>query len=147
AEWVREAAGAALAQRQAEQERVSAEAHAAAQARLEARIAAGFDPDDSLIVKLRARLDLRSVLTSYGYEQSGTKYRHRNSQSGQFGADIKVIGGIERVYSHNAGDPLHRDNLPDYCGGVTALDAFDVVTILEFGGDRDRALRELAECF
>ena len=30
---------------------------------------------------------------------------------------------------------------------VTALDVFDVVTILDFGGDRTRALRELAERF
>ncbi len=34
-----------------------------------------------------------------------------------------------------------------WCGGVTALDVFDVVTILDFGGDRTLALRELAHRF
>ena len=133
--------------RRAEEERVAAEAHAAAQARLEARIAGGFDPTDSLIEKLRQRFDLASVLTAHGYDRQGKKFRHPNSQSGSYGADIKVFGGIERVFSHNATDPLHRDNLPAWCGGVTALDVVDVVTILDFGGDRTRALRELAERF
>jgi hypothetical protein len=135
------------AERQAEQDRMAAEAHAAAQARIEARIAAGFDPGDSLIDKLRQRLDLRSVLLAHDYAQQGSKHRHPNSQSGSFGADIKSFGGIERIYSHNGNDPLHRDNLPDWCGSVTALDAVDVVTILDFGGDRLAALRHLANRF
>jgi hypothetical protein len=140
-------AGALLAQRQAEEERVAAEAHAAAQERLEARIAAGFDPSDSLIERLRQRFDLASVLVSHGYDRQGTKFRHPNSQSGSFGADIKVLGGIERIYSHNGTDLLHRDNLPAWCDGVTALDVMDVLIVLDFGGDRTRALRELAERF
>ena len=61
--------------------------------------------------------------------------------------DIKSFGGIERVYSHNGTDPLHADNLPAWCGSVTALDVVDVVTILDFGSDRLRALRELAVRF
>ena len=140
-------AGDLLAERQAEQDRIAAEAHAAAQERLEARIAAGFDPSDSLIEKLRQRFDLASVLAAHRYDRQGTKFRHPNSQSGSYGADIKVLGGIERIYSHNGTDLLHRDNLPEWCGGVTALDVVDVVTILDFGGDRTRALRELAERF
>jgi hypothetical protein len=50
------------------------------------------------------------------------------------------------VYSHNAGDPLHHSNLPAWCT-VTAIDAFDATVILDYGGDRTRALRELAERF
>lgn len=153
---MREKAGALLAERQAEQDRIAAEAHAEAQARLQARIAAGFDPDDSLIEKLRGRFDLAAVLRAHGYDSSvqdtGTKrtnikYRHPNSSSGSFGADIKTYGGIERIYSHNGTDPLHHDNLPPWCGSVTALDVIDVVTILDFSGDRTRALRELAQRF
>jgi hypothetical protein len=146
AAWLREAAGALLATRQAEQATVAAEAHAAAQRRLEARIAAGFNSDDSLIEKLRSRLDLAAVLAAHSYDRQGTKFRHPNSSSGSYGADIKTYGGIERVYSHNGTDPLHRDNLPAWCD-VTALDVVDVVTILDFSGDRTRALRELAERF
>jgi hypothetical protein len=115
--------------------------------RREAKLAAGFDPTDSLIDKLRSRFDLHSVLTSHGYGRQGAKYRHPNSSSGCFGADVRTFGGIERIYSHNAGDPLHADNLPDWCNGVTALDVIDVVVILDFNGDRPRALRELAQRF
>jgi hypothetical protein len=147
AEWMRDRAGAILGARQAEADRIAAEAHAEAAARREAKIAAGFDPDDSLIEKLRSRFDLGSVLIGHGYDKGGTKYRHPNSSSGSYGADIKAFGGIERVFSHNGTDPLHASNLPPWCGTVTALDAFDVVAILDFGGDRKKALRALAERF
>jgi hypothetical protein len=147
AAWMRDRAGAILAERQAEADRIAAEANAEAAARREAKLAAGFDPDDSLIEKLRSRFDLDDVLRSHGYDKAGTKYRHANSMSGSYGADIKTFGGIERVFSHNGTDPLHASNLPAWCGGVTALDAFDVVAILDFAGDRDKALRELAGRF
>lgn len=145
AEWITQTAGALLAARRAEADRIAAEAQAEAAARREAKIAAGFDPDDSLIEKLRSRFDLDSVLTGHGYDKSGTKYRHPNSSSGCYGADIKTFGGIERVFSHNATDPLHASNLPSWCDGVTALDAVDATIILDFGGNRTRALRELAK--
>ena len=147
AEWMRECAGIILAARQAEADRFAAAANVEAAARREAKIAAGFDPDNSLIEKLRSRFDLDDLLCSHGYDKAGTKYRHSNSSSGSYGADIKVFGGIERVFSHNGTDPLHANNLPDWCDGVTALDAFDVVAILDFGGDRRRALIELAHRF
>lgn len=142
---VREAAGALLAEREAEKERIAAAAHAEAAARREANIAAGFDPDDSLIERLRSRFDLEAVLLAHGYDKAGSKFRHPNSTSGSYGADIKAFGGIERVFSHNANDPLHANNLPAWCAGVTALDAVDVLIILDYGGDRKRALHDMAE--
>jgi hypothetical protein len=147
AAWMAERAGAILAEREAEQERLVEAAHAEAAARREAKIAAGFDPDDSLIEKLRSHFDLAGVLLAHGYDRAGAKFRHPNSTSGSYGADIKTFGGIERAFSHNANDPLHANNLPDWCGGVTALDVVDAVTILDFGGDRRKALSELAERF
>jgi hypothetical protein len=144
AAWIRAAADKLLAERQTERDRIATEARAQAEARRQAKIAAGFDADDSLIEKIRQRLDLEGILLGHGYDKYGTKFRHSNSTSGAFGADIKTFGGIERVYSHNANDPLHRDNLPEWCG-VTALDAFDVMAILDYGADRGRAMRELAE--
>ncbi len=139
-----QAAGRLQAARTAEAERKAAAAHAEAAARRAEKLAAGFDPDDSLIERLRAHYDLAAVLEANGYDRAGSKFRHPNSSSGLHGADIKVFGAVARVFSHNATDPLHADNLPDWCG-VTALDVFDVVAILSFGGDRRRALRELAE--
>jgi hypothetical protein len=147
AAWMQDVAGALLAQREAEQERIAAAARAEAAHRRHAKITAGFDPDDSLIEKLRAHFDLEEVLLSHGYGKRGEKYRHPNSESGSYGADITTFGSIERVYTHNAGDPLHRDNLPSWCAGVTALDAIDATIILDFGGDRTKALAALAERF
>ena len=148
AAWLRQEAGSILDARQAEDKRIAAVAHAEAAERRAARAAAGFDPDDSLISAIRSRLGpLADLLVARGYDRAGTKFRHPNSTSGCYGADIETFGGIERVFSHNATDPLHACNLPAWCGGVTALDAFDVVTILDFGGDRTRALAELAQRF
>jgi hypothetical protein len=146
AAWLIEAAGIVLAARQAEADRIATAAHAEAQQRREARLAAGFDPDDSLIERLRAHLDLAGILAAHGYDRAGSHYRHPNSDSGSFGADIKVFGGVPRVFSHNAGDPLHASNLPTWCT-VTAVDVFDVAAILDFGGDRRRALTQLAQRF
>jgi hypothetical protein len=145
AAWIRAAAGKLLTERQTEQDRIAAEARAQAEARHQAKIAAGFDPDDSLIEKIRGRLDLGHILLAHGYDKRGDKYRHPNSTSGSYGADIKTFAGIERIYSHNANDPLHCENLPFWCGGVTALDAVDVLIILDYGGDRKRALSDMAE--
>jgi hypothetical protein len=146
-----ERARALLDAREAEADRAAAEAHAKAAARRAELLAAGFDPDQSLIERIRPRLgSLDQILRDHSYDGRGygnvAKYRHPNSQSGSFGANVKTFGGIERVYSHNAGDPLHAANLPDWCT-VSAIDAFDATAILEFGGDRKRALRELAERF
>ena len=150
AAWMRECGGNLLAQRQAEADRIAEEAHAEAAVRRAAKIAAGFDPDDSLIEKIRVHLDLDGTLRAHGYavigSKAGKKYRHPNSELGSYGADIKILGGAERVFSHNGTDPLHASNLPAWCD-VTALDAVDATIILDFGGDRTLALRALSERF
>jgi hypothetical protein len=146
-----ERARALLDARDAEADRAAADAHATAAARRAELLAAGFDPDQSLIERIRPRLgSLDQILRGHSYDgrSYGTvaKYRHPDSQSGSFGANVKTFGGIARIYSHNAGDPLHVANLPDWCT-VSAIDAFDAVVVLDFCGDRKRALRELAERF
>jgi hypothetical protein len=145
-----ERAKALLEVREAEAEGAAAEAHAEAAARRAQRLATGFDPDESLIEKIRPRLDLDAILRAHGYDRTGrgsaAKYRHPNSQSGSFGANLKTFGGIPRIYSHNGGDPLHPANLPAWCA-VRAIDAFDATAILDFGSDRKRALAELADRF
>ncbi len=147
ATWITQAGGAILAAQNAEKERVAAVAQADAATRREAKIAAGFDPDAELIDKIRSHLDLESILLAHGYDKSGSNYRHPNSTSGCHGANIKTLGGIERIFSHNASDPMYASNLPEWCGGVSAVDAFDATAILDFGGDRKKALRSLAERF
>jgi hypothetical protein len=146
AAWLTDAAGRVQSERQAEADRVAEAAHAEAAHRRQAKLAAGFDPDDSLIEKLRSRFDLDSVLTSHGYAKEATRFCHPNSSSGQYGASIMSFSGIERVFSHNGTDPLHADNLPEWCT-VKAVDAFDAVVILDFGGNRKKAMVELAQRF
>ena len=80
AAWMETAGGAILAARQAEADHIAALAQAEAAARLQAKLAAGFDPDDSLIENIRSRFDLHSVLRGHGYDKEGTKYRHPNSE-------------------------------------------------------------------
>jgi hypothetical protein len=89
---------------------------------------------------------LGSILLAHGYAKSGNCYRHANSQSGIFGADVKVFSGVERVYSHNAGDPLHAGNLPSWCT-AKAIDVVDVAIVLDHAGDRTKGLAALAERF
>jgi hypothetical protein len=151
AHWLTIRAKELQATRDAEADRAAAEAQAKAVARRAEMLAAGFDPDQSLIEQIRPHLgELDQILRDHGYDQRGygnvATYRHPDSQSGSFGATVKTFAGIERVYSHNAGDPLHAANLPSWCT-VSAIDAFDAVAILDFGGDRKRALRELSERF
>lgn len=136
-----------LSVHRAEMDRIAEESHRAAAQRLADRVAAGFEPDDSLIEKLRVHLDLESLLLTHGYAKAGPNFRHPNSSSGQFGANIKNFGGIDRVFSHNATDPLHSANLPPWVLRVTALDAFDVAAILDYGGDRKKAMVNLANKF
>ena len=57
-----------------------------------------------------------------------------------------MFGGIERVYSHNANDPLHRGNLPSWCT-IAAVDAVDAKIILDYGGDRKKSLHDLAKLY
>jgi hypothetical protein len=93
-----------LAERQAEEDRIAAAARMQAEVRRQARIGAGFDADDSLIEKIRPHLGLEGLLLAHGYDKRCDKYRHPNSESGSFGADIKTFAGIERIYSHNGHD-------------------------------------------
>ena len=66
--------------RKAEEDRIAAVAHAEAAARLQAKIAAGFDPDDyaDRETALAASTSTASF-ESHGYDKAGTKYRHPNS--------------------------------------------------------------------
>ena len=148
AAWMEERAGAILAAREAEQTRQRTEALEAAARRREERIRAGIDPDASIIEAVRHRLDLAGELVSHGYKPSGDgRYLYPGSQTGIPGVRIMAgRDGVERVYSHHAADPLAAGNLPACCH-AKAVDAVDVVTILDFAGDQKAALRTLATRF
>jgi hypothetical protein len=148
AEWLRAGIGALLAAREAERERQRAEAVEAAARRREERIRQGHDADASIIEAIRSRLDLEAELVAHGYERkSKGRYLYSKSETGIPGVYVlRGSDGIERAYSHHAADPLAASNLPTWCR-VKAVDAVDVLAILDHGGDLKAALRTLAERF
>ena len=150
ATWISECAGAVLANREAEQAHQRTEALAATVKRREERRNQGFDPDASVIEAIRDRLSLAGELVNHGYLPVPGKpslFLYQLSTTGVPGVHILTGNdGVERVFSHHSGDPLAPNNLPSWCS-VRAVDVVDVVTILDFGGDRKAALRTLAKRF
>lgn len=148
AAWMVERAGALLAEREAVRERQRAEAMEAAAKRREARIRKGFDPNSSIIELIRGHLDLRGELIAHRYTAAGEgRYLYPGSETGVAGVyTMSGRDGVERVFSHHSGDPLAAGNLPSWCR-AKAIDAVDVVTILDFAGDQKAALRALATRF
>jgi hypothetical protein len=100
---------------------------------------------NTLIAQIRQRLPpLETILLSHGYDKNEQGfYRHPASQSGSYGASIANFGGVDRVHSLNAGDPLCAANLP-LLACVAAPDAVDVTIILDHGGNRSQGLHALA---
>ncbi len=146
--WIQEQAGALLEAREGERERQRAEALEAATKRRDERIRQGQDPNTSVIESVRHHLDLASELIRHGYHPAGDKrFLYPGSETGVAGVYLLTgRDGVERVYSHHAADPLAAGNLPSWCR-AKALDAVDVVTILDHGSDLKAALRTLAKRF
>ena len=147
AEWITREAATLQAERDAEQERIAAEEHAAAAER-----SAGAHRCRVRSERQRHRKDPRPprlprCAVGPCLRPARPKWRHPNSTSGAYGADIQDVRAASNASTATNGtDPLHKSNLPSWCS-VAAIDVFDVVCILDFGGDRERALRELAERF
>ena len=146
ADWLLDHASALQDERDAEQSRQRAVAMEAAERRREEKIKAGFDPNSSLIEKVRDRLDLASELTGHGYQPAGKdRYLYSGSTTGIPGVHTMTgRDGVQRVFSHHAADPLADGNLPPWCKSE-ALDVVDVVVILDHGGDLKAGLRALAK--
>ena len=147
AAWIVERTGAILAERDCAQAEIRAAAMAESERRRAAKLAAGFKPTDKLIDGIRDRLDFTGELLRHGYVQKGDRFLFSGSETGIPGVHVlRGSDGIERVYSHHSGDPLAACNLPPWCT-VKAVDAVDVVAILDFGGDFTKALHDMATRF
>ena len=94
----------------------------------------------SVIEAVNAAYDLGNLLEHHGYTRIGRKWLSPASKSGNPGVVVlRGDDGRERVYSHHGeADPLSNLN-----HGGHALDAFDVLCCLDYGGDVRRAVREL----
>ena len=81
--------------------------------------------------------DVRSILKTHGYRESGKKFIAPTSQSGMAGV-VVLAGqdGRERVFSHHSNDPV-ADGL--------VHDAFDLFCILDHGGDGWAAIKAAAK--
>lgn len=81
--------------------------------------------------------DVRSILKTHGYRESGKKFIAPTSQSGMAGVVIlQGDDGRERAFSHHSNDPI-ADGL--------AHDAFDLFCILDHGGDEWAATQASAK--
>ena len=91
---------------------------------------------------LDAYSDIGAIIEQYDYKRAGSRWRCPNSTSGIPGV-VRLTGddGKERIYSHHGeADPLSNLNNDGH-----ALDVFDVLVALEYGGDFSRAVCELAK--
>ena len=80
--------------------------------------------------------DVRSILKTHGYRESGKKFVAPTSQSGMAGVVIlQGDDGRERAFSHHSNDPV-ADGL--------AHDAFDLFCILDHAGDEWAAIQAAA---
>ena len=148
ADWIAKDAGKILRARENAQQDLRRAAMQAAEQRREKRVKAGIDPNASLIEGIRRHLDLDAELLAHGYQAKGKgRYLYPQSETGVPGVYLITGGdGIQRCYSHHSGDPLAAGNLPSWCR-AKAVDAVDVATILDFGGDLKKALHTLATRF
>jgi hypothetical protein len=104
---------------------------------------AGITGDQSGIIdRVCAQYDLDGELQAVGYKRAGSRYRSPESSSGIPGIVILTgDDGRERLYSHHGEtDPLSNLNHDGH-----ALDVFDLMCVLQFGGDVSRAVAELAD--
>lgn len=97
--------------------------------------------DGSIIDKVVGSYSIAREIRSRGYKRIGKAWLSPQSSTGNPGVHILVgDDGRERVYSHHGEtDPLSNLNNDGH-----ALDVFDVLRILDHGGDVSRAVAALA---
>lgn len=142
-DWITKRAAELLTTREAERARERAAALEAMGRRREATVRQGFFEDGSVIEKVRPHLDLVGELLDHGYTKVGDRFLYPKSESGVPGVYLLTgRDGVQRCYSHHSADPLAPGNLP--ADHAKALDAVDVINILDHGGDMKKTLRTLA---
>ena len=98
--------------------------------------------DGELFDKICNTYDIPSQLEQHGYKRCGEKFLSPTSESGCPGLVLlEGPDGHQRCYSHHgAADPLSHENHAGH-----ALDVFDVICALDFGGDTQLAVAKLAD--
>lgn len=78
--------------------------------------------------------DIGSLLETYGFKKSGSKYIHPSSKSGMAG--VVLLDDGKKYYSHHQSDPLNDGYKHD---------AFDVWVELAHGGNFEAAVKQAAQ--
>ena len=97
-----------------------------------------YSPDaKEIIVKFNSEQDIVDLLKGHGYTQKGQRLVPPGDK-GNHEPGVSILPGTnpKRVYSHHASDLL---------ADGYSHDAFSAYKILQWGGDFDRAIKELSE--
>jgi hypothetical protein len=103
-----------------------------AKARREALTAIGDNPDT--IGAFRESYTVDAIMLQAGYDQRGSGFRHPNSESGSYSANVKD----GRVHALSTADLLYSD-------GKGAHDSFSAFCVLFHGGDQNAALKDAGD--
>ena len=121
-----------------EQDRQQAEIEAAKKKALSKRAALSLSTEPNIMQAFNAAYTPQDWLTSYGYANQGSSFRHPSSESGNYSATVKADNnGIWRVNTLSTSDPLYT--------GQCAHDAFSVFTVLFHNGDKDAAMKDAGD--
>jgi hypothetical protein len=94
---------------------------------------------DSPIDAFNDAYEVEQILLDAGYDKCGTNFRHPNSESGSYSANVKLDNdGKHRVHSLSTADPLFSD-------GEGAHDAFSTFCVLNHNGNSDDALKDAGD--
>jgi hypothetical protein len=104
-----------------------------AKQRRDALQASGDTSSSRLINEFNKCFTFEDILLPAGYEQHGNRFRHPNSESGQFSADIKD----GRISTFSTKDPLYSEE--------GAHDVFSAFTVINHRGDLNSALKDAGD--
>ena len=94
--------------------------------------------DDNIIEKINAAFNIKTILTQVGYDYNGKAYRSPNSTSGGYG--LYVLDDNRWLSFHGCDDTMGVNTPSCFCG-----DVFDLIAHHQYGGDFNKALKELAD--
>jgi len=121
-----------------EQDRQQAEIEGAKQKALSKRAALSLSTEPNIMQAFNAAYTPQDWLTSYGYANQGSSFRHPSSESGNYSATVKADNnGIWRVNTLSTSDPLYT--------AQGAHDAFSVFMVLFHSGDKDAAMKDAGD--
>lgn len=95
-----------------------------------------------VIARFRRENSIGHLLFKYGYTRCGSRYlRPGASRHSAPGVTVIGYGKNEVAYFHSTNDPMHGYD------GKNCHDAFDIVSVYEYGGDKRAAFEAVARSY